>query len=56
LLKTNGEEVKTVQELLRRANSRITLDVYTQAVNSLKRAAQRKGYKDDGAQRGSERE
>jgi len=34
LLKANGEDVKTVQELLRYANSRITLDVYTQAVNS----------------------
>jgi hypothetical protein len=32
--------VRTVQELLRHANSRITLDVYTQAVNSHKRAAQ----------------
>ncbi len=53
LLKANGEDVKTVQELLRHANSRITLDVYTQAVNSHKRAAQ---SKDDGAQRGSERE
>jgi len=40
LLKANGEDVKTVQELLRHANSRITLDVYTQAVNSNKRAAQ----------------
>jgi integrase len=40
LLKSNGEDVKTVQELLRHANSRITLDVYTQAVNSHKRAAQ----------------
>jgi len=40
LLKANGEDVKTVQELLRHANSRITLDVYTQAVNSQKRAAQ----------------
>jgi site-specific recombinase XerC len=40
LLKANGEDVKTVQELLRHANSRITLDVYTQAVNSHKRAAQ----------------
>ncbi len=30
----------TVRELLRHANSRITLDVYTQAVNSNKRAAQ----------------
>lgn len=42
LLKANGEDVKTVQELLRHANSRITLDVYTQAVNSTKRAAQSK--------------
>jgi site-specific recombinase XerD len=42
LLKANREDVKTVQELLRHANSRITLDVYTQAVNSNKRAAQSK--------------
>ncbi len=42
LLKANGEDVKTVQELLRHANSRITLDVYTQAVSSNKRAAQSK--------------
>ncbi|MHB8303868.1 MAG: hypothetical protein ACYDC6_13685 [Acidobacteriaceae bacterium] len=34
--------MKTVQGLLRHANSRITLDVYTQAVNSTKRAAQSK--------------
>jgi integrase len=40
LLRANGEDVKTVQELLRHANSRITLDVYTQAVNSNERAAQ----------------
>jgi len=45
LLKDNGEDVKTVQELLRHANSRITLDVYTQAVNSTKRAAQSKVVK-----------
>jgi integrase len=45
LLKANGEDVKTVQELLRHANSRITLDVYTQAVNSSKRAAQSKVVK-----------
>src|ERR1700760_2399918 len=37
--------VKTVKELLRHANSRITLDVYTQAVNSNKRAAQSKVVK-----------
>lgn len=42
LLKANGEDVKTVQELLRHANRRITLDVYTQAVTSHKRAAQSK--------------
>lgn len=40
LLKANGEDVKTVQELLRHANSRITLDFYTQAVTHAKRAAQ----------------
>jgi integrase len=45
ILKANGEDVKTVQELLRHANSRITLDVYTQAVNSHKRAAQSKVVK-----------
>ena len=45
LLKANGEDVKTVQELLRHANSRITLDVYTQALNSNKRAAQSKVVK-----------
>ena len=37
--------MKTVQELLRHANSKITLDVYTQAVNSHKRAAQSKVVK-----------
>jgi integrase len=42
LLKANGEDVKTVQELLRHANSRITLDVYVQAVNATKRDAQSK--------------
>ena len=33
---------KTVQELLRHANRRITLDVYTQAVSSHKQASQSK--------------
>jgi integrase len=36
---------KPVQELLRHANSSITLDVYTQAVNSNKRVAQSKVVK-----------
>src|SRR5664280_3550452 len=45
LLKANGEDIKTVQELLRHANSRITLDVYTQALSTNKRAAQSKVVK-----------
>jgi integrase len=45
LLKANGEDVKTVQELLRHANSRITLDVSTQALSTNKRAAQSKVVK-----------
>ena len=40
LLKANGEDVKVVQELLRHGPSRVTLDVYTQALMPAKRAAQ----------------
>jgi integrase len=32
-LRANREDVKTAQELLRHANSRITLDIYTQAIS-----------------------
>jgi integrase len=39
LLKANGEDVKTVQELLPHASSEITMDIYTQAVNPAKRHA-----------------
>ncbi|GGH10784.1 tyrosine-type recombinase/integrase [Silvibacterium dinghuense] len=39
LLKANGEDVKTIQELLRHANSRITLEVYTQGNTEAKRSA-----------------
>jgi hypothetical protein len=42
LLRANGEDVKVVQELLRYANSRITLDIYTQAMTPAKRQAQSK--------------
>jgi len=42
LLKANGEDVKTVQESLRHATSRITLDTYTQATTPAKRQAQSK--------------
>jgi integrase len=39
LLKGSGEDVKTIQELMRHANSRLTLDVYAQALTPAKRAA-----------------
>jgi len=40
LLTQNNEDVKVVQELLRHANSRITLDLYAQAGMPEKRQAQ----------------
>jgi integrase len=42
LLKANGEDVKVVQELLRHGSSRVTLDVYAQAMTPANRAAQQK--------------
>ena len=42
LLKNNGEDIKVVQELLRHANARVTMDVYAQAMMPAKRAAQSK--------------
>lgn len=42
LLKGNGEDVKTVQESLRHADSKVSLDVYTQGLMPVKREAQRK--------------
>ena len=39
LLVENGNDIKVVQELLRHANSKITLDLYAQAVTSAKRRA-----------------
>jgi integrase len=42
LLKSNGEDVKVVQELLRHATAKMTLDTYTQALSPQKRAAQSK--------------
>ena len=42
LLKGNGEDVKTIQESLRHADSKVTLDCYTQGLMPLKRTAQRK--------------
>ncbi|HTC93192.1 MAG TPA: site-specific integrase [Terriglobales bacterium] len=42
ILKSNGEDVKVVQELLRHASAKITLDIYSQALSPQKRAAQSK--------------
>ena len=42
ILKSHGEDVKTVQELLRHANSSITMNLYAQAVTDIKRSAQSK--------------
>ena len=52
LLKANGEDVKTVQELLRDANSRITLDAYTGSEFE-QAGCTEQGCKDDGVRRGS---
>lgn len=42
LMKANGEDIKTIQDLLRHANFKVTADTYTQAVTPTKRAAQTK--------------
>jgi len=42
LLRASGADIKVVQELLRHASCRVTLDTYTQAVTEQKRAAQNK--------------
>jgi len=39
-LKSNGEDIKVVQELLRHSTSRMTLDTYSQALGADKRKAQ----------------
>ena len=40
MLRRQGVDLKTAQELLRHANSRITLEIYQQAVGEEKRIAQ----------------
>jgi integrase len=44
LLKRNGEDVKTVQESLRHAASKVTLDTYTQGLMPVKKAAQQRVF------------
>ena len=41
LLKANGEDVATVQTLMRHANVSVTMNTYVQAVTPAKRKAQR---------------
>ena len=41
LLKANGEDVATVQALMRHANVSVTMNTYVQAVTPAKRKAQR---------------
>ena len=41
-LRAAGVDLKTAQELLRHANSRITLDIYTRAISATKREANNK--------------
>jgi site-specific recombinase XerD len=38
LLKSNGEDLKVVQELMRHANISVTLNIYAQAISQSKRA------------------
>jgi integrase len=45
MLRQQGVDLKTTQELLRHANSRITLEIYQQAVSEEKRAAQKLAFK-----------
>jgi integrase len=40
LLRAIGADIKVMQELLRHASARMTLDTYTQAVTATKRKAQ----------------
>jgi len=42
LLKSSGADVKVVQDSLRHANARITMEMYTQALTQDKRTAQTK--------------
>ena len=45
MLVANGENVKVIQELIRHASSRSTLEIYSQARTADKRAAQQRVVK-----------
>ncbi len=44
-MKANGEDLKTIQEMLRHATFKVTADIYTQAVTPTKRDAHNKVVK-----------
>jgi site-specific recombinase XerD len=50
-LRAVGADLKTAQELLRHANSRITLDIYTRAISETKRDASNKSDVDGSGSR-----
>jgi site-specific recombinase XerD len=39
LMNANGEDLKTIQEMLRHATFKVTADIYTQAITDTKREA-----------------
>ncbi len=49
ILNANGENPKVIQELLRHANLKVTMDTYGQAVSDEKRKAQSKVVRDASA-------
>lgn len=42
LMKANGEDIKTIQETLRHANFKVTMDIYTQGTMAIRRDAHTK--------------
>jgi integrase len=52
LMKANGEDAKTIQELLRYANFKVTMDVYTQAVTEAKTVGTHPGSATDSRREG----
>ena len=56
ILRAHGEDVKTVQEFMRHANSSVTLNLYAQAVTDIKRTAQSKVARLVFSEKGPERD
>ena len=56
ILRAHGEDVRTVQEFMRHANSSVTLNLYAQAVTDIKRTAQSKVARLVFSEKGPERD